>query len=353
MLLMAAQMVQGIAVGAFLVTALSVGRSALSRDARLTTGLVCLSAAAWTLTGSEQTSAALGRPYPLLLLAFPAAGLFWAFVACVFQDRPLGRLAFAPAGLLLFIGIAVTLAPSRLNAGLLAVFNTVATVVCLHAMVLIARSWRDDLVDARRASRVVILGLAALLAAVQGAAGAIHGLGGGGAWAAAVVAGDLGSVVIAALALAMGGLLLQARGPAFFTPPAPTDVPNPKLAATDRLLLAKLDAVMAAGAWSREGLSIGVLARELGVQEHRLRRLINARLGHRNFADFLNGYRIAAAKARLADPVEAETSIASLAFDLGFGSLNPFNRAFRASTGSTPTAWRRAALEAGVPQTVD
>ena len=30
----------------------------------------------------------------------------------------------------------------------------------------------------------------------------------------------------------------------------------------------------------------------------------------------------------------------------GYGSLGPFNRAFRAATGATPTEWRRQALQA-------
>ena len=101
---------------------------------------------------------------------------------------------------------------------------------------------------------------------------------------------------------------------------------------------------MVEGGWRTEGLSIGAVARDLGVPEHRLRHLINGRLGRRNFADFVNGYRISAAKAQLADPTLADATIASLAFELGFASLSPFNRAFRAATGLTPTAWRRRTL---------
>ena len=103
---------------------------------------------------------------------------------------------------------------------------------------------------------------------------------------------------------------------------------------------------MAADGWRQEGLTIGEVARRLDEPEHRLRRLINRRLGHRNFADFVNSFRIAAAKSRLADPGEARTTVATIAFDLGYGSLGPFNRAFRAATGATPTEWRRQALQA-------
>ena len=75
---------------------------------------------------------------------------------------------------------------------------------------------------------------------------------------------------------------------------------------------------------------------------HRLRRLINGVLGHRNFADYVNGRRIEAAKVALASPDLALKSISTIAYDLGFASLGPFNRAFRAAAGVTPTEWRTA-----------
>ena len=73
-------------------------------------------------------------------------------------------------------------------------------------------------------------------------------------------------------------------------------------------------------------------------------------LGFRNFAAFVNARRIDAAKARLADPTQARESVSTIAFDLGFGSLGPFNRAFKEVTGQTPTEWRRQRLaETGNP----
>ena len=63
----------------------------------------------------------------------------------------------------------------------------------------------------------------------------------------------------------------------------------------------------------------------------------------------MNGHRIEAAKRRLGDAAEARTTVAAIAFDLGYGSLGPFNRAFRAATGSTPTEWRRQALAETLP----
>jgi AraC-like DNA-binding protein len=117
-----------------------------------------------------------------------------------------------------------------------------------------------------------------------------------------------------------------------------------RIPVADRPLAASLAAAMDADIWRREGLTIGALAADLGAPEHRLRRLINDALGHRNFADFLNARRIEAAKAALADPARAREPVSAIAFDLGYSSLGPFNRAFKEATGQTPTEWRKGAL---------
>ena len=93
-----------------------------------------------------------------------------------------------------------------------------------------------------------------------------------------------------------------------------------------------------------ETLTVAGLAAQLGEPEYRLRRIVNGALGHRNFAAFLNGYRLAEVKAALADPEQREVPILTIALDSGFGSLGPFNRAFREAEGTTPSAWRAARL---------
>jgi AraC-like DNA-binding protein len=158
-----------------------------------------------------------------------------------------------------------------------------------------------------------------------------------------------GGVALAFTCLLGAFVFLEPR-PALFgaAEPAPAEVP--RLDAADRLTLDKLQAAMDAGeAWRREGITIGALAEQVGVPEHRLRRLINDHLGQRNFAAFVNARRIEAAKRILSDPAQARTTVAAVAFDLGFGSLGPFNRAFREATDKTPTQWRREALEKPSP----
>jgi AraC-like DNA-binding protein len=120
------------------------------------------------------------------------------------------------------------------------------------------------------------------------------------------------------------------------------------LSAPDRASLNRLEHLMAAErTYRREGLTIGLLAVRLGMPEYRLRALINDGLGYRNFNAFLNRYRIDEAKVALADPGQLDVPVLTIALDAGFQSLAPFNRAFKADTGLTPTEFRRrAAAEA-------
>jgi len=96
--------------------------------------------------------------------------------------------------------------------------------------------------------------------------------------------------------------------------------------------------------YREEGLGIASLAARLNLPEYRLRRLINQRLGHRNFSSFVNGYRLAETIAALSEPSQAQVPILTIALDAGFQSIGPFNRAFKAQTGTTPTDFRRERL---------
>lgn len=117
-----------------------------------------------------------------------------------------------------------------------------------------------------------------------------------------------------------------------------------ELSVSDRASLNRLQHLMTVErAYRQEGLSIGQLAVRLGLPEHRLRGLIRDGLGHRNFNAFLNRHRIDEAKAALADPSQTGVSVLTIALDAGFQSLAPFNRAFKADTGLTPTEFRRSA----------
>ncbi len=115
--------------------------------------------------------------------------------------------------------------------------------------------------------------------------------------------------------------------------------------ATPSPLAQRLHAVMAeARAYRAEGFSIPILAAQLGEPEYRVRRAINGEMGFRNFTAFLNSFRLDEIRAALADPAQREVPILTIAIDAGFGSLGPFNRAFRDAEGMTPSAYRAGRL---------
>jgi AraC-like DNA-binding protein len=92
-------------------------------------------------------------------------------------------------------------------------------------------------------------------------------------------------------------------------------------------------------AYRRDGLTLADLATTLGIGEAALRSLINQELGYRNFNDFLHHYRLQDAAGRL---VAEDLPILTIALECGYGSIGPFNRAFRQRFGMTPSAYRGA-----------
>lgn len=120
-----------------------------------------------------------------------------------------------------------------------------------------------------------------------------------------------------------------------------------RLSAADRHSYDRLTALMDGGVYREEGLTVAVLADRVGIPEHALRKLINQSLGFRNFSAFLNVHRMADAKAMLSDPRLARKHILQIALDLGYGSIAPFNRAFREAYGMAPSAFRKRQLQDG------
>jgi len=119
---------------------------------------------------------------------------------------------------------------------------------------------------------------------------------------------------------------------------------TPRSESEDRHDLETVDALAANGALLEPNMTIARLAEMANMPEHRLRRLVNQHLGYRNFSDYLNFHRIEAAKQRLSIVADRHVPVLTVAMDLGYGSLGPFNRAFKERAGMTPTEFRRKAL---------
>jgi len=101
-----------------------------------------------------------------------------------------------------------------------------------------------------------------------------------------------------------------------------------------------LQTLMQQGAFLQTDITVSNLARRLELPAHQLRHLINQQLGFSNFSDFLNSYRIPWVCGQLADASKRHLPILTLALEAGYGSIAPFNRAFKAKMGITPTEYR-------------
>ena len=336
---------RGVAVGAMAATGLGLLTAGLSNRVRVSGSLLTLSIACWLINESQALWAATGHFYPIVLPAYPIAALFWLFVLAVFDDRPLTWATWTPPVLLLASGVICERLPLESRDPVWMARNVFGGLLLAHAAYVIVRGWSGDLLEPRRRLRAPVLGFATVYGLSNVIIALANRIDPHEAWLMWTAGYPYGGMLFAGIVLMASVVFVQARTGVFGA--ASRDVApsvDARAESADRVLTARLNEVMAAGAWRREGLTIGGLAKELGEPEYRLRRLINQRLGHRNFADFVNGFRIEAAKARLCNPADARTTVAAIAFDLGYGSLGPFNRAFRAATSMTPTEWRRQAL---------
>lgn len=343
---------RGIAVGALAAMGAGYARESSRSHMRIAGVLFCIGTAAYALNSDPAIIATLGAARPLVhFLALGGAGLFWLLIVTLFEDRPFSWVSLGPWALLTVVGIAGITGPRSIQSPIWVTHNLIEAGFALHALYVTARSWRGDLVESRRRLRGPFLTLVTIYVLALSAFEGAEALGYFEPWFR-----SLGAWTLAAYCVAGAAVFTQAR-PELFGPDMGSPPPASPIAmdAGARHVLDKLQAAMDGGAWRREGLTIGDLAAEVGVPEHRLRPLINDQLGFRNFAAFVNARRVEAAKAMLADATQAHTSIAAIAFDLGFGSLGPFNRAFKEVTGVTPTQWRRQALgeTSPIPENAD
>ena len=316
-----------------------------ARVARVSGALLMLSIAAYLLNSDTTLRGASSELLPIvMLLAMIVPYCLWAFARAVFETSWPNVWVislFVGFGLMvwgIFVG-ADYFGPGWVNAANIGM-HLVSLVIVIHTLWFTMRGRIDDLIEHRRSFRVffvvVVAAQVVVVLIVELALGTMTPP----AWL------QMGNVIVIALltvGLAVPMLRLNAD---FFEPdPASEEVAirltENHLGPADRVLKEKLLGLMDAGYYRETGLTIPMLATELKTPEHQLRRLINGHLAFRNFSAFLNSYRIAEAKTQLANPERARIPVLTIALELGYASLGPFNRAFKASTGLTPTDFRR------------
>ena len=285
-------------------------------------------------------------PSPFRIICFILAGstpgLFWLFARTWFNDRQhLERWAVLLVVLSVLNIIVMQLTFRRYE--FLSMFTGTTFRIGMFAFAAAGlwEAWRGrdgDLVEIRRRMRPRIaaaVGISVILIAIVEIA--VFNLD-APAWMARAV-----GVEIAILTLVFCTAMFGMRESNLFgAPPKTMAIVAPPIdAAMTERLLAHMTAELP---YRDEEMTIAKLASQLGVQEYRLRRHINGALGHRNFAAFLNGYRLVEVKSALADPTQKDVPIITIALDAGFGSLGPFNRAFREAEGMTPSEYRARLL---------
>jgi AraC-like DNA-binding protein len=309
----------------------------------------------------------LPRPLAYGLVFWSVGGAAWLWVAAraLFDDHfRWSRPVLALLGGVTLIGLSANLPYFPRGDGPFRTFPEDAAVVWLgrlHALCMlafsvlalweVARSWRNDLVQARRAARrwaAMGIGLYAGLALVVELA--LRGLAVGRLLPSLHVMG-IGTIALGLALLVARHSLGVVLG---FADPASPVVPPPGGEAVLQTLavagqgddkvtrhLEELEQTMTqARAYRREGLSLADLAQTMRIPEPGLRELINQRLGFRNFNDFLHHHRLREATERLA---HEDLPILTIALECGYGSIGPFNRAFKQRMGVTPTEFRAGA----------
>ena len=295
---------------------------------------------------------------PVMALEAGNMLVFWLFTQALLDDGfRLRRWHLAAWGLMAAAALLTCFVFVPLHSPLAVPVSTALTLATIGLAALsVAQSissWKVDLVEGRRRLRMVIVAATAGYSIFMAIAALSSGDG-----VMAVFSSTANAAGLACISLLIAWQLMQFAGDGLFVDRQYAD--NDALMAENRPVpVAAAEVAEAAEApdpaqvsellrlmtveclYREENLSIAALAQHMGLPEYKLRRLINQGLGYRNFNAFLNAYRVADASRALADSGQAEVPVLTIAMDAGFQSLGPFNRAFKAITGQTPTEYRR------------
>ncbi len=290
--------------------------------------------------------------------AFHAPMFFWLFAQTLFNDSfRMTRIPVAIIVAYLLLGISLDvgdilpfeIVPESARESVFSLRHIWALAFIGHGLIVTGIGKDDDLLEPRRRLRalmiwsigayisLVLLTEVVISDSVRDSMEFAHPI------------NTLNMLGILALTLIVGASLTKTNaafaGPAKSNSQKSNESHHPVRNPADTLAIAELlEFIEKEKGFTTEGLTIVRLAEQLSLPEHRLRKLINSELGFRNFSDFLNRYRIEAACQDLADPAKARIPILTLAMDLGYQSIGPFNRAFKEKMGVTPSEFRKSSF---------
>ncbi len=295
--------------------------------------LLCLSLGPYLIVSSPSIELDRGLVWSVLVMisgAIPVL-LYWAVIELFQDDVVIRRWQVLVA--VLIVGPA-WLSQWQIQLGV--VRGVCVLIFFFHMLGIVTFGEADDLIESRRRFRrwflVWVLGLGILITGLE----ITHLDSALPTWAYALQA--------AVFFLSAGTFLLCSVRvvPDIWAPnTSKQDKPNNP---AQSALIKRIETAMSEGLWREERLTVAHMSTLLQTKEHRLRAAINQGMGHRNFASFVNAFRIQEAQKMLKSPELADHTVLSIAYDVGFSSLGPFNRAFRAQTGMTPTEYRKKYL---------
>lgn len=297
------------------------------------------------LAGSESAGSISPPDWARILfvpLGSSSAIFIWWYSLSLFDDDfRLGRLEWTVAGVWTALGLLnlssfIQQAPAEFGWASSARYAIAFGLVAHIAYVAISGR-KIDLVEGRRRARTIYASMISALFLIDLVSERAYG-----AYFTPLIINVVQlSAFLAVILWSFYWLFRMEKSVFAFEKSAPVAPAAPALSHKDAALKEKLTAIMEGErAFLETDLSIGALAQRLGAPEHHLRAFINKTMGHRNFRSYLNGYRLEAAKAALADPEKAALPILTIAMDSGFASLASFNRAFKETVGKTPSAYR-------------
>lgn len=217
----------------------------------------------------------------------------------------------------------------------------IEVIVTIHILYIALKDLQDDLVDSRRKKRMLI----------------VFSLAGYGFVLTVLELTETRMIHTSIFSLINSSLFFVVANIFFFSGikkhhqqsviqidsmPPPQERPTERIPIVFQERFAKLTQFIDAGNFTQSDLTIKQLSTILNTPEHQLRELINQCLGFKNFSSFLNNYRIPSACEQFDNIDNLRKPILTIALELGYGSIGPFNRAFKDITGKTPTQYRQS-----------
>ena len=309
----------------------------------------CLALCILSATIARYVTETTGLTYNLLLvLGSGGCAWFWLLSRTLFCDSNAlkSRIVFLVPAVIVIEATEVLMPTVSVNATtseFYRVFNNVASVVCIAVIVFVLNEALSGFSKIRskmeRRFRIIFLSIFSIPVAV-----AVLWMMGAEAESLAAEWND-GLLTFCAIIALVGSRLAveyrlritgkKAKLSAHTTHELNNNDDSKRLA--DKVLQAiNNDALL-----TKTNLKVSDLADHLGEQEYKVTRCITNILQYRNFNHMVNYHRINRAIQNFKNPNNSHLNVATIAFDCGFNSLGPFNRAFKQYTGMTPREFRQ------------